>query len=365
MEDFKHKTLITKPYDLTYSYYTSPSFEETIFESPHIPILVFCHGYPDDAFMWEGAMPRLTKLPYPILLMDILGLGGSTKASNPKMYNYKQQADSIAQILDHEGVKGDGRIIPVGHDWGSAISQRLYLYHRERCLGLVICSLAYQVPSTEPFDLDAANKATAGRFGYPQWEYWNFFCAPDAPKLMDEDLSRIYEVNHGLYPSNIPEENGRDIWMREMFCTLGAMREYVAKQGKYKDFTVELKPYAKNPELKKRFMERMKKDSFAAPVNYYHSLKNNTMLEEERALCSMTTSSGEDPRMISKPMLYIGQTGDWVCRTDLMIDAKKEGLVKDLEEKVIDAGHWFLYEVPDELAQVVEEWVTRKFPVKS
>ena len=95
-------------------------------------------------------------------------------------------------------------------------------------------SLAYQIPSREPFDLDQANLATAGRFGYPQWEYWNFFCAPDAPQLMDADLTRMYEVNHGLYPSNVPEEEGRDIWMREMFCTLGAMREYVARQGKYK-----------------------------------------------------------------------------------------------------------------------------------
>ena len=99
---------------------------------------------------------------------------------------------------------------------GSAISQRFYLYHKKRCVGLVLLSLAYQVPTDQPFDLDEQNKLTAGRFGYPQWEYWNFFTAPDAPKLMEADPSRMYEVNHGLYPSNIPEENGRDVWMREV-----------------------------------------------------------------------------------------------------------------------------------------------------
>lgn len=340
MDKFTHKKLVTKPYDLTYSYYTSPSFQDKIKQRPDVPVLVFSHGYPDDAYMWAGAMPHMLSLPYPMLLLDILGLGHSSKPLEAKMYNYKQQADSIAQILDHEGVVGADRVIPIGHDWGSAISQRFYLYYRTRCAGLVLNSLAYQVPSSEPFDLDGANKATAGRFGYPQWEYWNFFCAPDAPKLMDADLTRMYEVNHGLYRSNIPWENGRDVWMREMFCTLGAMREYVAREGKYKDFTVELKPYAKDAALKKRFIDRMTKDSFAAPVNYYHSLKNNTMLEEERALLKMTTDNGEDPRMISKPLLYIGQTGDWVCRTDLMSDSRKEGLVPDLEEKVLDAGHW-------------------------
>ena len=103
---------------------------------------------------------------------------------------------------------------------GSAISQRFYLYHKQRCVGLCLLSLAYQVPTDKPFDLDEQNKLTAGRFGYPQWEYWNFFTAPDAPKLMEADPSRMYEVNHGLYPSNIPEENGRDIWMREVSVSL-------------------------------------------------------------------------------------------------------------------------------------------------
>jgi soluble epoxide hydrolase / lipid-phosphate phosphatase len=145
--------------------------------------------------------------------------------------------------------------------------------------------------------------------------------------------------------------------MREMFCQMGAMREYVARQGKYKDFTVELKPYARDPELKRRFTERMKKDSFAAPVNYYHSLKDNHNLEDEK-------SFSEKDKKIDVPLLYIGQTGDWVCRTDLMIDAKEAGLTPDLEEKVAEAGHWCLYEIPDELSAMVIEWLQERFPVK-
>ena len=357
MDSFEHKTLVTQPFNLTYSYYLSPDFHQNL--QGGVPTLVFSHGYPDDAFMWAGAVHHMLKFPYPIILLDILGLGKSSKPTDPSKFNYKQQADSIAQILDKEGVQNN--VIPIGHDWGSAISQRFYLYHKDRCIGLCLLSLAYQIPSSKPFDLDQQNKLTAGRFGYPQWEYWNFFTASDAPALMEADLSRMYEVNHGLYPSNIPEENGRDIWMREMFCTLGAMREYVAKQGKYADYTVELKPYAKNPELKKAFIDRMKRDGFSAPVCYYHSLKNNTMLEEERKfLCQH-----EESKRIDVPLLYIGQTGDWVCRTDLMVDAKEAGLVADCEEKVVEAGHWVLYEKPQEIAEIISDWLTRKFSIKA
>lgn len=375
LDSFSHKKLVTKPNNLTYSYYLSPDFNKKQ-KNPQVPTLVFIHGYPDDAYMWAGAVPHMLKLPYPFLLVDLLGFSGSSKPTDPPNYNYKQQADSIAQILNEEGVGNN--VIPIGHDWGSgtspsidlrtranhfqATAQRFYLYHRQRCVGLALLSLAYQIPSAEPFNLDQANEQTTNRFGYPQWEYWNFFTAPDAPGLMLKNLDRMYEVMHGIYSSPNSEEKGRDIWMREMFCTPGAMRDYISRSGKYKDYTVELKEYAKNPELKKRFVERLARDKFDGPVCYYHTLKNNTNLEDEREhLC-------QDPerKKIKVPMLYIGQTGDWVCRTDLMGDAVEAGLVQreDLEEKVVEAGHWVLYEKPEEVAGLIGDWLQRKFPVK-
>ena len=276
------------------------------------------------------------------------------------MYNYQQQANSLAQILDHESVPKEKSVIPVGHDWGSAVSQRFYLYHRKRCVGLSLLSLAYQIPSDQPFDLEKVNGLTEKRLGYPQWEYWNFFTAPDAPKLMSENIGRFWDVNNGNYPSPKPEEHGRDIWMREMFCTPNAMREYVTGTGKYEGYTVPLKPYKKGEELKRSFIERMSRDGFEGPVCYYHSLKNNTMLEDEKEL-----SKSKENKMIEVPLLYIGQTGDWVCRTDLMGDAKSQGLVPDLEEKVVDAGHWVLYEKPEDIAEIIGDWLNRRFPVKS
>ena len=357
MDKFEHKTVVTTPFDLTYSYYLSPNFHQNV--DPSIPTLVFCHGYPDDAHMWSGAMPHMLEFPYPIVLIDILGFGDSSKPTDDSKYNYLQQANSIAQILDKEGVPSN--IIPIGHDWGSAVSQRFYLYHRKRCIGLVLLSLAYQIPSTDPFDLDKANKETTKRFGYPQWEYWNFFTAPDAPELMRNNLSRFYEVMHGNYPSPLPEENGRDIWMREMFCVPNGMREYITQTGKYASYTVPLKPYAEDAELKKRFIDRMTRSGLEGPVCYYHSLKKNTMLEDEKALCKAPDNAD---KKITVPHLFIGQTGDWVCRTDLTGDAIKAGLVDDVEEKAVQAGHWVLYEKPQETAELISNWLSHKFPAK-
>lgn len=357
LKDFTHKSLITAPYTLTYSYYLSPNFHEITSTNPSLPVVMLIHGFPDSAHMWSLALPKLQTLGYPLVIPDLLGFGGSSKPIPPHLYNYKQQADSLAQVLDAEGIT-TRRVIPVGHDWGSATAQRFYLYHRDRCIGLSLLSLAYQVPSTEPFDLEKVNQMTANRFGYPQWEYWYFFTAPDAPELMRNNLELFWEVNNGNHPS--AEDGGRDTWMREMFCVKDGMRDYMEQKGKWSNRRVPLKDYPDGEEQKRRYIERMSRDGFEGPVNYYHSLKNNTMLEEEKWLCEKD-ESGNDRRVIDVPLLYIGQTGDWVCRTDLMADSKE--FVADLEEKVVDAGHWCLYENPDAIADVLSEWLVRRFPI--
>ena len=42
---------------------------------------------------------------------------------------------------------------------------------------------------------------------------------------------------------------------------------------------------------------------------------------------------------------------------------KEEGLVDDLEEKVVQAGHWCLYEKGEEIGEVIAEWLGRRFQV--
>lgn len=56
MDQFEHKTLTTKSLNLTYSYYLSPSFNDTVKKNPDLPVLQFCHGYPDDACELQSLM---------------------------------------------------------------------------------------------------------------------------------------------------------------------------------------------------------------------------------------------------------------------------------------------------------------------
>lgn len=393
MDKFTHKVQKTTPNAVTYSYYLSPDFHNRV-KDTSLPVLLICHGFPDNASMWSGALPKLLQLPYPIVLIDILGLGDSDKPTDATLYNWKNQASSIAQILDHEGVKRNP-IIPIGHDWGSGVVQHFYLYNRDRCIGLSLLSLAYQVPSSKALDFAELNRETKEQFKYPggAWEYWLFFTRPDAAKLMESNLERFYEAMHGNFPSDDKSESanpisgqaqGRDIWMRELFCSpsslphdgpdepkdnkgmgSSALYDYIARKGNYESYTVDLKPYAKNPQLKEHLISRWRKEGLAGAVQYYNMMRYDTNLEDERTLCPETSSDGKDHRKITVPLLYIGCTGDWVCRWDQMKNAKEQGLLDedDLEEKIIDSGHWLLYEQPEQVADMLVDWLQRKFPV--
>jgi soluble epoxide hydrolase / lipid-phosphate phosphatase len=62
-------------------------------------------------------------------------------------------------------------------------------------------------------------------------------------------------------------------------------------------------------------------------------------------------------------ILFLGQTGDWVCPVDLMIGTK-ENLVADLEKRIVQGGQWILYEKPNEIVHFITEWVSRRLPVQ-
>lgn len=126
------------------------------------------------------------------------------------------------------------------------------------------------------------------------------------------------------------------------------------------DYRVPLKPYAQDPELKRHWIDRLRRDGLEAPVCYYIALKQNANLPDDREFLL------NDPNfnVVTKPYLYISFTGDWVPRTDLNRDPVQNGLITDFEQHNVCAGHWGLYEKPQEVAEILADWLRRRFPVE-
>ncbi|KAF2184221.1 alpha/beta-hydrolase [Zopfia rhizophila CBS 207.26] len=330
------KKTFTTSRNYTYTYYLHKSSSSTK------PALVFCHGWPDDAHLWADIVPALLPLGFPLVIPDMLGYAGTSKPTDPKEYNSKSMSNDLYELVDSECFD---KIIPVGHDWGSYMAQRVYLWRPERCVGLIILNVPYMPPdSSMPFNLDTVLDMTEKMYGYPSLAYWDVFAADDGPKLLLDNVENLYHLIH------CNDESGpQDEAMKKVFCVRGATRNLLQTT---KSQDVPLKPYARDPAFKKAFIDRMRRDGFEGPQCWYKAMARNVQFETEKEI-------SKENLLIKNPCLYISSTGDAVCRTDRMEPVKQ--LVPDCTIKIVEANHWNTYEKPEEVREHIATWLKEKY----
>ncbi|KAF3013013.1 hypothetical protein E8E14_008220 [Neopestalotiopsis sp. 37M] len=249
----------------------------------------------------------------------------------------RHQAEDLADILSNENAEFT---IIVGHDWGSALAQRTYLHKRGMFSGMILLNTGYMVPSQEPFDLAAVNQMTEKAWGYPQFSYWEFFNAPDAADIINNNLERMWQVLHGDVED----------WMKSMFCVRGAMREFLLGTE-----DVPLKEYAKQSTWKDRFLQQFRTDGFASALQMYKATILNIQSESDSTIAKQNLT-------IEVPTLFIICTKDAVCLPEMMTPAKEGGLVPDLKEVVVECAHWSPMEKPDEIASHIRDFLSKRWP---
>lgn len=156
---------------------------------------------------------------------------------------------------------------------------------------------------------------------------------------MDPNLESLYHAIHGE----------ADSWMKQMFCTHGAIRSFISA-GRT---DVPLKPFAQDPAFKAEFINEKKAGGMTAPGCWYRAMRENYQLPTEKEL-------KDAGAVVDQPYLFIGCTGDAVCRTDAIEGVKQAGLVKDVEVHELESGHWCPFEKPDEVGGIVVEWFGKK-----
>ena len=282
-------------------------------------------------------MPALLSLGHPLVVPDLLGYAGTSKPADHAEYNCKAMSDDLYELIDSENLD---KIIPVGHDWGSYMAQRLYLWRPERCAGLILLNVAYLPPNPDmPFDLDAVNNMTEKLYGYPTFAYWEVFAADDGPKLLLDHVENLFHLIHW------DDDNA----MKEVFCVRGQTRKLLQSATPDKH---PLKPYALKPGFKQSFLDRMRRDGFDGPQCWYRATAQNIQSEAEKEI-------PKDNYLIRDPCLYISSTGDAVCRTDGMEHVKQ--LVPDLTTYIVEANHWGTYEKPGEVREHIANWLKEKY----
>jgi soluble epoxide hydrolase/lipid-phosphate phosphatase len=333
MEEFVEKKL-TVSRGFEYRYFVSSSEHEIA----NPPTLVFLHGFRDFASSWRFVLPHLKQLPCRFLVPDLLGHSGSSKPTNPKSYAYHLMAQDLLEIIDAEQIK---KFVPIGHDHGSLLAQRIYNHHPARCAGLVILNVAYSPPSSKPFDLYEINAMTNQIFGYGTSEYFHFLTSPDAARLMNANLDRVWDIPHTNSFSD----------MRSLYGSPTAMREYLTDDSIP---SKALKPYATDPSFKVAWKSEIEKGGLEAPLCWYTAMVQQVQYHSDKLIASGNTK-------VDVPMLFIGCDGDAPCRPELIKLTMDSGLLPDLTIHTLQGvGHWPMYEQPERTAEILVEFLATK-----
>jgi epoxide hydrolase 4 len=147
------------------------------------PVLVFLHGFPEAAFVWDELLLHFGQR-YRCIAPNLRGFADSSAPLEVEAYRVKHlMADLLALI--HITSADQPLAALVAHDWGGAVAWSFAVQHAEVMQRLVIINSPHPATFLRELQHSAAQQASS--------RYMNFLCRPDAQKLlMENDCARLW-----------------------------------------------------------------------------------------------------------------------------------------------------------------------------
>lgn len=327
MTSVVRKTVLTHR-GFTYSYVWAKA-------DKNLPTVLLCHGWPDNAALWTDLISQyLQPAGYGIIAPDCLGYGATDKPTDENAYAINSLCADIIQILDVEAI---AKVIALGHDWGSLLAQRLYLFHPDRVSGCILMNVAYRPPSESPFDLNTVNLYMQSVLGYSPYWYWELVLSNEGPKLLESHLESLWTILHGSGESMI-----------KTFGTKDGMKIFLEE-----DKTQEVQHYATD-HRKAEFLNQFREGGMTAPLCWYKAQAFNIHFEAEKSI-------PKDLYVVNKPVLFIGGKHDKVGLTSAIRQTESLGLLPKLTVVEMDAAHWVMLAKPKEVGETILNWLEKTF----
>jgi epoxide hydrolase 4 len=189
------------------------------------PVLMFLHGFPEAAFVWDELMEHFAKEEnggYRCIAPNLRGFEKSSDPAEVRAYRPKFLTQDIAALIaietNHSTDKNSNQLeCLVAHDWGGAVAWNLMNQQPHLAKKLAIINSPH--PGTFLRELKNNPKQQAAS------AYMNFLIRPDAEKiLLEEDCRRLFEFftnmgahadknkNHFGWLTESVKQQYRDVW---------------------------------------------------------------------------------------------------------------------------------------------------------
>lgn len=292
------------------------------------PPVVLVHGFPELAFSWRHQLPALAAAGYHAIAPDMRGYGGSDKPAHVADYTVQKLIGDLTGLMDSMDID---KAVIVGHDWGALVTWQMALLAPERMAGLVALNIPF-------FKRPPINPITFMRYKLGKDFYIvNFQNSDEADRRFAEDPGRFIDAmmrKRRINRNRTAKKRGkrRPLSLLEMFDREDPGGEVLLTPD-------ELQYYA----------DAFAAGGFTGPINWYRNWKHNWK------------STKKVDQTVRVPSLFVGASDDAIISRK-QIEAMKPH-VPDLEVRIIeDCGHWTQQEKPQELNEILLNWLGRKRP---
>jgi len=148
---------------------------------PGQPLLVFLHGFPEAAFVWDDLLEHFGAR-FHCIAPNLRGYAGSSAPDEVEAYRAKHVAGDVAALI---GQFGGRAAAVIAHDWGGALAWNLAAQQPALMERLVIVNSPHPATFLRELRESPAQQAASA--------YMNFLCRPDAEALLAEnDFARLW-----------------------------------------------------------------------------------------------------------------------------------------------------------------------------
>ena len=159
---------------------------------PGAPVLLFLHGFPEAAFVWDDLLLHFAGR-YRCIAPNLRGYERSSAPAEVEAYRVKHLVADLLALVDGLG----GAVVAVvAHDWGGALAWCFAAQHPRALKRLVIVNAPHPATLLRELRDNPAQQASSA--------YMNFLCRPDAEALLaEDDFARLWRFFADLGASGV------------------------------------------------------------------------------------------------------------------------------------------------------------------
>ncbi len=276
---------------------------------PGRPVLVFLHGFPEAAFVWDGMLAHFSKPEnggFRCIAPNLRGFELSSAPTDAQAYWPKHLVQDIAALIAAEGGKLECLI---AHDWGGAVAWNLAASHPQLMKKLAIINSPHPGTFLRELQHSPAQQAASA--------YMNFLIRPDADELLAaDDYRRLW-----TFFTSMGAADGNNPWLTD------------ERRAQYR-----------------AIWER----GLTGPLNYYRASPLRPARPGDPAAAAVTIP--REMLQVNLPTLVI-----WATRDTALLPSLLDGLddfVPQMQlKRVENATHWIVHEQPELVARHLQQFL--------